>query len=497
MIAVEQKDGIFPWRDALLGAMRALILVFAIVGMRTASGEDGRLFIDYRPWDVATIVASVFIVRLLLPLARGDLSLFTGSAGLIFTFAVIGFGDQLGQLQFATLLIAGLVLATVGLSTRAKRNDYVHAMLARKAWSVTAATLEMKEARTRSFLTIGLGLTLVFPFLPFTDRYLLDLAILVLTYLVLGWGLNIVVGLAGLLDLGFVAFYAVGAYAYALLAIHFDVSFWVAWPLAAILAAFAGFLLGFPVLRLRGDYFAIVTLGFGEIIRIILLNWTDLSGGPDGLSGVPRPSFFGIAEFTRRPDEGEIAFHTIFGLDFASIHRIIFLYFVVLALAVLASYVATRLKKMPIGRAWEALREDDIACQAMGISRTSIKLWAFMISAAFGGMAGAFFATRQGYVSPESFTFIESAIVLSIVVLGGMGSQLGVFFATLVIIGLPEVFREVEEYRMLAFGAAMVLIMIWKPGGILADREPSVWYVRSRRHLAERRRQATGKASVA
>ncbi len=161
-------------------------------------------------------------------------------------------------------------------------------------------------------------LALVFPFLPTTDRYLLDLSILILTYIMLGWGLNIVVGLAGLLDLGYVAFYAIGAYSYALLAQYFGFSFWMCLPLAGILAAFWGIILGFPVLRLRGDYLAIVTLAFGEIIRVVLLNWYQFTGGPDGLSGIPRPSFFGIP-FTR--NEG--GFADLFGLDYSSIHRII------------------------------------------------------------------------------------------------------------------------------------------------------------------------------
>lgn len=472
------------FKDAFSGAFLALILTFAIVGMRTDSDASGVLAIKYRWWDVAVIVAVVFVIHLLLPLCKTGAGLIIGIAGLIFTFAVIGLADRLEEIQFATLLVAGFVLVIAALSGQVRRNERFKALFARKTESGnTLARLDRRDKATRGLLLVGIALAVLFPFLPSTDRYWLDLGILILTYLVLGWGLNIVVGLAGLLDLGFVAFYAVGAYSYSLLAIHFGISFWLALPLAAVLAAFFGLLLGFPVLRLRGDYFAIVTLGFGEIIRIILLNWVELSGGPDGLTGIPRPSFFGLAEFTRTPAEGELAFHKMFGLEFSTQHRIVFLYFVVLVLAALVCHVASRLKKMPIGRAWEALREDDIACQAMGVSRTTIKLWAFMISAAFGGVAGAFFATRQGYVSPESFTFIESAIVLAIVVLGGMGNLLGVFLATLVIIGLPEVFREIEGYRMLAFGAAMVLIMIWRPSGILANREPSIWYVRARELL--------------
>ncbi|MDT8343514.1 MAG: high-affinity branched-chain amino acid ABC transporter permease LivM [Thermohalobaculum sp.] len=322
----------------------------------------------------------------------------------------------------------------------------------------------------RVFSPVLLVFALVLPFLPFTDRYILDLSILVLTYVMLGWGLNIVVGLAGLLDLGYVAFYAVGAYSYALLALNFGWSFWLSLPVAGILAAFWGIILGFPVLRLRGDYLAIVTLAFGEIIRVVLLNWYWFTGGPDGLSGIPRPSFFGI-EFKR----GEGGFADVFGLDFSSMHRIVFLYFLILALALLTNFVTMRLRRLPIGRAWEALREDEIACRSLGLNTTSVKLTAFATGAMFAGFAGAFFATRQGFISPESFTFIESALILAIVVLGGMGSQIGVVIAAVALIGGFEVFREAEDYRMLIFGAAMVLIMIWRPRGLIATREPSIF----------------------
>ncbi len=322
-------------------------------------------------------------------------------------------------------------------------------------------------------LPLVLLFAVVFPFLPFTDRYLLDLGILILTYVMLGWGLNIVVGLAGLLDLGYVAFYAVGAYSYALLAQYFGLSFWMCLPLAGILAAFWGIILGFPVLRLRGDYLAIVTLAFGEIIRIVLLNWYEFTGGPDGISGIPRPSFFGIP--FKRGEEGFAAF---FGLDYSSIHRIIFLYFLILILALITNMVTIRLRRLPVGRAWEAMREDEIACRSLGLNMTSIKLTAFATGAMFAGFAGSFFATRQGFISPESFTFIESALILAIVVLGGMGSQVGVVIASIAMIGGFEIFREAEQYRMLIFGLAMVIIMIWRPRGLISTREPSIFLKR-------------------
>jgi branched-chain amino acid transport system permease protein len=340
-----------------------------------------------------------------------------------------------------------------------------------------AAVAARAGAMAGPYMTWLMSATIVFafvlPFLPFSSRYLVDVATTVLIYVMLGWGLNVVVGLAGLLDLGYVAFYAVGAYSYALLAVTFDLSFWECLPLAGVFAAFFGILLGFPVLRLRGDYLAIVTLGFGEMVRIILLNWYTVTRGPDGVSGIPRPSFFGLP-FTESPPEGVTAFHQFFNIDYVGSHRVTFLYFLILLLALLTNAFTLRIRKLPVGRAWEALREDEIACRALGINPTNTKLTAFAIGAMFGGFAGAFFATRQGFISPESFSFIESATILAIVVLGGMGSQIGVVIAAIVLILLPELGREFAQFRMLLFGAAMVLIMGWRPRGLMARREPTI-----------------------
>jgi branched-chain amino acid transport system permease protein len=356
--------------------------------------------------------------------------------------------------------------------------------------------LKMAVMPTKRGLPIGkvLGIVLLLvaltlpwllsTFLPGQNRYLLDLAILILTYVMLGWGLNIVVGLAGLLDLGYVAFYAVGAYSFALLATNFGLGFWVCLPMAGLFAALWGIMLGFPVLRLRGDYLAIVTLAFGEIIRVVLLNWYDFTGGPNGILGIPKPTLFGL-EFSR----GEGGFADYFGLDYSTVHRFVFLYYIILALALLTNFVTLRLRKLPVGRAWEALREDEIACRSLGINTVNVKLTAFATGAMFGGFAGAFFATRQGFISPESFTFIESAIILAIVVLGGLGSQLGVVIASVVMIGGIELLRNLTvlqqvfgsdfdptQYRMLIFGLAMVAIMVWKPRGLISSRSPSVIY---------------------
>ncbi|MDU9402325.1 high-affinity branched-chain amino acid ABC transporter permease LivM [Pseudomonas sp. zfem004] len=324
--------------------------------------------------------------------------------------------------------------------------------------------------KTQRWVIIGLIVAaLIWPF--FGSRGAVDIATLILIYVLLGLGLNIVVGLAGLLDLGYVGFYAVGAYSYAMLSHYLGWSFWVCLPIAGLMAATFGFLLGFPVLRLRGDYLAIVTLGFGEIIRLFLRNLTDWTGGPNGISNIPKPEFFGLT-FERKAAEGMQTFHEFFGLEYNSINKVIFLYLVALLLALLALFVINRLLRMPIGRAWEALREDEIACRALGLNPTVIKLSAFTLGACFAGFAGSFFAARQGLVTPESFTFIESAIILAIVVLGGMGSQLGVILAAIVMILLPEMMREFSEYRMLMFGALMVLMMIWRPQGLLPMQRP-------------------------
>jgi branched-chain amino acid transport system permease protein len=324
--------------------------------------------------------------------------------------------------------------------------------------------------RTQRYIIIALiAAALVWPF--FGSRGAVDIGILILIYVMLGLGLNIVVGLAGLLDLGYVGFYAVGAYTYALLSHYLGWGFWICLPIAGMMAATFGFLLGFPVLRLRGDYLAIVTLGFGEIIRLFLRNLTDLTGGPNGISNIPKPTFFGLPLDKTAPDGGQ-TFHEYFGLVYSGSDKIVFLYLIALLLVLATLFVINRLLRMPIGRAWEALREDEIACRALGMNPTVIKLSAFTLGATFAGFAGSFFAARQGLVTPESFTFLESAIILAIVVLGGMGSQLGVILAAVVMTLLPELMRDFSEYRMLMFGALMVLMMIWRPQGLLPMQRP-------------------------
>ncbi|HHQ6539425.1 TPA: high-affinity branched-chain amino acid ABC transporter permease LivM [Serratia fonticola] len=320
-------------------------------------------------------------------------------------------------------------------------------------------------ARTslRWILPLLAVLALLFPFMA--TKYLLTVAILGLIYVLLGLGLNIVVGLAGLLDLGYVAFYAIGAYGLALGYQYLGLGFWAMLPLGALMAALAGALLGFPVLRMHGDYLAIVTLGFGEIIRLVLNNWVSLTGGPNGVS-VPAPTLFGL-EFGRRAKEGGIPIHEFLGITYNPNLKFIFIYVVLCLVVLLVLFVKHRLTRMPIGRAWEALREDEIACRSLGLNHVLVKLSAFMMGASTAGIAGVFFATYQGFVNPTSFTFFESALILAIVVLGGMGSTIGVVLAAFVLTVAPELLRSFAEYRVLLFGVLMVLMMIWRPRGLV------------------------------
>lgn len=320
-------------------------------------------------------------------------------------------------------------------------------------------------ARTnlRWILPLLVVLALLFPFMA--TKYLLTVAILGLIYVLLGLGLNIVVGLAGLLDLGYVAFYAIGAYGLALGYQYLGLGFWAMLPLGALMAALAGALLGFPVLRMHGDYLAIVTLGFGEIIRLVLNNWVSLTGGPNGVS-VPAPTLFGL-EFGRRAKEGGVPIHEFLGIIYNPNLKFIFIYVVLCLVVLLVLFVKHRLTRMPIGRAWEALREDEIACRSLGLNHVLVKLSAFMMGASTAGIAGVFFATYQGFVNPTSFTFFESALILAIVVLGGMGSTIGVVLAAFVLTVAPELLRSFAEYRVLLFGVLMVLMMIWRPRGLV------------------------------
>jgi len=450
------------FKDAFLAAFIAFVLALPLAGVRTMDGIEG-LTLEWHLADVGIAALLIFLGRLLLGLIDD------------------GYGAYVAPLAFLSGIVSVLlpmpshflkVVAVLGGLVIAGR-----AVIALFRHSGKFSGVSVKFNGFSKNLTAISAILLIFmlilPFMPFASRYAMDVAIMVLTYIMLAWGLNITVGFAGLLDLGYVGFYALGAYSYALLAQFGDIGFWMALPLAGLITAVTGFFLGFPVLRLRGDYFAIVTLGFGEIVRLVLINWTTLTNGPNGISGVPRPTLFGL-DFAREPAAGQTAFNDFFGVAFDPMQRVIFFYYIILALAVFTGLLSSRLRRLPLGRAWEAFRENEIACAALGINRTRIKLAAYSLGAMIAGLAGAFFATRQGFISPESFTFTETATILAIVILGGVGHPFGIVLAAVFIIGMPELFRELEQYRMLAFGAGMVLIMIWRPGGLMTVREPTV-----------------------
>ncbi len=305
--------------------------------------------------------------------------------------------------------------------------------------------LERQSVRNRAMIVV-LVLAVVFP-LTF-DTYQTNIMISALIYVVLGLGLNITVGLAGLLDLGYVAFFGVGAYTFALLNHHFDMGFWLTLPIGGIFGCLFGVALGFPILRLRGDYLAIVTLGFGMIFKVVMENWDALSFGPSGIANIDKPGLFGL--------EMNLAQSTTY------------IYYIMIGLVLFTILITNRLKNSRIGRAWIALREDEIACVAMGIDMARTKLSAYALGAFWAGMVGVLFASKTTFINPASFTFMESAIILSVVVLGGMGSILGVMLGAFIMILLPEYMREFSEYRMLAFGSAMVMMMIFRPQGIIS-----------------------------
>ncbi|HBO85275.1 MAG: hypothetical protein A2073_04715 [Deltaproteobacteria bacterium GWC2_42_11] len=363
---------------------------------------------------------------LFIPLWFGILILpFMGIKGAVFTAIAIGAGWGvfffLARLNILRLIKFELPFRKVHVT---KRN----------AWFANAALL---------------FISLILP--NFLNNYYIDVLTIAGMYAVLALGLNIVIGLAGLLDLGYISFYAVGAYTYALLSTKLSISFWMAIPIGGLLAALFGFILGVVTLRLRGDYLAIVTLGFIQIVHIILKNWDSLTGGPNGILGIARPR---IGSF-------------IFSQP-------IHFYYLILIILVITIAVVNRLNNSRTGRAWIAIREDEIAAEAMGVDTTRMKCLAFSLGAFWAGITGVFFAGKFAFVSPESFTFMESILILSIVVLGGMGSIPGVIIGALTIIILPEVLRGFANYRMLIFGALLIIMMVVRPQGLIGSQKRKV-----------------------
>lgn len=529
--------------NAVKGSLFATLISIGVlgpfIGLQAVQNIDNKLVLAFRPalliFMVLTVGLSRFVFlmpkpqRIAMLLGGGAVSLAVGGMIIGTRSAFSGVGEMIGN-----IIVRGIASTVGTTATPPTVSDYIGGELVslgalfilfgvmvvlstvigtvNRAANSSGASGAAGSVFSAIVGPLLIGLVLAYPIAALylygpggSIKWIDNYGIQILIYVMLGWGLNIVVGLAGLLDLGYVAFYAVGAYSYALLAKNFGLSFWILLPLAGILASFWGMILGFPVLRLRGDYLAIVTLAFGEIIRLILINWVDFSNGYAGISGIPRPTLFGIP-FTAA-DNGFVAqvntliptigtwihaapdsWWMTYQMEFSPIYRTIFLFYVIFALALLTAFVTLRMRRLPVGRAWEALREDEIACRSLGINTTNTKLTAFALGAMFGGFAGSFFAARQGFISPESFTFLESAQILAIVVLGGMGSLYGVVIAAIALVGGFEVMRELDflkqifgdsfdpsQYRSLLFGLAMVLIMLWKPRGLISTRTPSAF----------------------
>ncbi|WFU05526.1 high-affinity branched-chain amino acid ABC transporter permease LivM (plasmid) [Rhizobium sp. CB3171] len=398
---------------------------------------------------------------------------------LTFTVCIVLFGPISGLVlegfSFQNQLMRAVTLAAIVTLGRLAISVFQSSRLGkgfRQRFAGNNAGVTVMTGKEKSPVLLLAVLFLAGLSLPFVaDKYFLGVAILALIYCLLGLGLNIVVGLAGLLDLGFVAFYAVGAYLLALGSQYVGFGFWTALIIAPFLAGLCGMILAFPVLKMHGDYLAIVTLGFGEIIRLILNNWGDFTGGPNG-APVPPPTILAL-EFTRTAKQGGVPLHEYLGIPYSADYKFWFIYLVLFLAVCMVIYVVERLRVMPLGRMWEALREDEIACRSLGVNHVFTKLTAFMLGASTGGLAGVFFAVHQGFVNPTSFTFFESALILAIVVLGGLGSTIGVILAALVLTVLPEMLREFAEYRVLAFGVLMVVMMIWKPRGLVRIKRPA------------------------
>ena len=431
------------WNSCLTAALFALLL-FPLVAVRVDAIERT---IAWRWGNLGWIAAAVFAISLAWRLRRREnVNRSTPSQPSPLDGEENGFREQGSALRYTgSPALEGRGWGAGGDATKPPLSP----RSPRAAWLSTAIGLCAERPTVRhGAIVIGVAFALIMPLISST--YQVNVLTSALIAVILGLGLNIIVGLAGMLNLGYAAFTAVGAYAYALLNLHFHLGFWAALPAAGLVAAGFGLALGFPVLRLRGDYLAIVTLGFGEIVRLVLENWSALTNGPSGIANVPRPGFFGME----------------LGLRGATIY----LYFISFALAAGAATAVARLKNSRIGRAWVALREDETAAETMGIDRTRTKLAALALGAFFAGVAGVLFAARTTFVNPASFTFLESAMVLATVVLGGPGSVGGVIAAALVLVLLPEYLRPFAQYRMLAFGAALVLMMILRARRALANQ---------------------------
>lgn len=305
----------------------------------------------------------------------------------------------------------------------------------------------------------NLGVALLLILLPFVlepiNSYLVHIAISIGIFAILSLSLNIIIGYAGIFALGHAAFYGIGAYSAALLMIHFGLSFWAALPLSAMFAGLSGLLIGSTVTRLRGDYLAIVTLGFGEIVRLIFVNWVPVTNGPMGLSGIPQPSLFGFTFFQKTE-----------------------YYFLILILLLLTLFVIHRVVHSGIGLNFMAIREDETLANSIGINPIRYKLLAFFLGAFFAGIAGAFWASYITFVSPDAFRYLDSVNILAMVIIGGVGSIPGAVLGAGIMVLAPEILRFVSDYRMLILGVAIVLMMIYKPTGFWGEKHRKVNFYR-------------------
>ena len=369
---------------------------------------------------------------------------------------MVGFPGTRFEASRALTIWGGVVgvLALWLVSKTVRRNDMYRRTATRLEPLKNNILRRFSKLPIRYYILILLFVVAVYPLLA--NNYMVDVGITCLIYIVLGLGLNIVVGLAGLLDLGYIAFYAVGAYSYSLLNLHFGISFWLSLPIGMVVGAIFGCIIGYPTLRMRGDYLAIVTMGFGEIIRLVLNNWDKLTKGPNGLLGMAKPAVV-YPVFT----DGGLSWGVY---SIKSLHA---LYYLIFFIAVLTVVGVRRLDNSRIGRAWVAIREDEVAAELSGVPTIWLKLLAYAMGAAFASVVGAFFAAKLSYTNPNFFIFMESCIVLCIVVLGGVGSIPGIILAGIILIAVPEVFREFQDYRMFAFGLAMAAMMVLRPEGLI------------------------------
>ncbi len=324
----------------------------------------------------------------------------------------------------------------------------VVSVMIRKAWPYLERVSRLIP-RDKRFIYVLLVPVLLLPFVA--EDYVVDVAVISGIYIILALGLNVVVGYTGLLNLGFVAYYAIGAYSYALLNTKLGMGFWTALPVSVVVTTLAGFLFAVPALRLKGDYLAIVTLGFGEIVRLVFNNWDSFTKGPNGISGIAPPSL------------GDMV-----------IGKISHYYFLVFFFVILTVFVMRRVQDSKIGRAWIAIREDGIASSAMGINTMMYKLYSVAFGAFWAGLAGCLFAAKMRFVSPESFTFMESVLILCMVIIGGIGSIAGVIVGAIVLVFLPEVLRDAQMYRMLAVGCGLVFLMVFRPQGLFGRKSVSL-----------------------